>query len=139
MGSFFLDPDTIVAIGAEVEEKSSPRPRNLPTTLRVLMMENRSFDHYFGWLPGADGSSGTAVRRQGRPDDPTHRLNDDFQGCGPADPDHSFGGAHTVDNGKMDASCVGARAFLDRLLRGGRLRSSRGGEGVHAFDRSSAR
>ena len=21
----------------------------------VLMMENRSFDHYFGWLPNADG------------------------------------------------------------------------------------
>lgn len=21
----------------------------------VVMMENRSFDHYWGWLPGADG------------------------------------------------------------------------------------
>ena len=21
----------------------------------VLMMENRSFDHFLGWLPGADG------------------------------------------------------------------------------------
>src|SRR5712691_7501265 len=23
----------------------------------VLMMENRSFDHFFGWLPGANGRS----------------------------------------------------------------------------------
>ena len=33
-----------------------PSPRNLPIdTIVVLMMENRSFDHYLGWLPGADG------------------------------------------------------------------------------------
>ena len=33
-----------------------PAPRNMPIDhFVVLMMENRSFDHYFGWLPGADG------------------------------------------------------------------------------------
>ena len=33
-----------------------PAAANLPlNTIVVLMMENRSFDHYLGWLPGADG------------------------------------------------------------------------------------
>ena len=33
-----------------------PSPRNLPIDhVVVVMMENRSFDHYFGWLDGADG------------------------------------------------------------------------------------
>src|SRR6476659_4351532 len=38
------------------------RNRRLPTPVRsgiehivVVMMENRSFDHFIGWLPGADG------------------------------------------------------------------------------------
>ena len=35
---------------------SLPAPRNMPIdTFVVLMMENRSFDHYLGWLPNADG------------------------------------------------------------------------------------
>ena len=42
-----------------------PGPRNLPIdTFVVLMMENRSFDHYLGWLPGADGrQAGLTLRR----------------------------------------------------------------------------
>src|SRR3954467_14204744 len=33
-----------------------PTPANMPIDhFVVLMMENRSFDHYFGWLPNADG------------------------------------------------------------------------------------
>ncbi len=45
-----------------------PSPRNLPIdTFVVLMMENRSFDHYLGWLPGADGrQAGLRVHRPGR-------------------------------------------------------------------------
>ena len=35
-----------------------PSPQNLPIdTFVVLMMENRSFDHYFGWHPKADGEN----------------------------------------------------------------------------------
>ena len=33
-----------------------PLPQNAPfDTVVVLMMENRSFDHMLGWLPGANG------------------------------------------------------------------------------------
>jgi phospholipase C len=52
-----LDPDTVVAEAARRQRQVQiPSPRNLPIdTFVVLMMENRSFDHYLGWLPGADG------------------------------------------------------------------------------------
>ena len=52
-----LDPDVVVAEAARRQRRVKlPSPRNLPIdTFVVLMMENRSFDHYLGWLPGADG------------------------------------------------------------------------------------
>ena len=67
------------------------------------MMENRSFDHFLGWLPGADGhqaglvfADGTGVAHS------TYHLSE-FQGCGYADPDHSWdGGRVEYDNGACD-------------------------------------
>jgi len=52
-----LPADTLVAEAALAQRRTAlPAPRNLPVdTFVVLMMENRSFDHYLGWLPGADG------------------------------------------------------------------------------------
>src|SRR5690348_14566435 len=53
-----LHPDTILAHAARRQRRAAPlpSPRNMPVdTFVVLMMENRSFDHYLGWLPGADG------------------------------------------------------------------------------------
>ena len=69
----------------------------------VLMMENRSFDHFLGWLPGADGrldmtylsTDGNVYRN--------YPLAPDFQGCGYSDPDHSWEGFLVQHNfGKMD-------------------------------------
>jgi phospholipase C len=70
----------------------------------VVMMENRSFDHFLGWLPGANGrqagltyydSSGTAHT--------THPLAPDYQGCGHPDPDHSYpGGRVEYNSGACD-------------------------------------
>ena len=73
-------------------------------TFVVLMMENRSFDHYLGWLPGADGQqSGLSyVDRDGKTWD-TRPLAPDWQGCGHPDPDHSWdGGRGQLDGGKND-------------------------------------
>jgi phospholipase C len=37
-------------------ERTLPKPGEAPfDTVVVLMMENRSFDHMLGWLPGANG------------------------------------------------------------------------------------
>src|SRR6478609_657870 len=51
-----LSPDVILGEAAARAGRPVPSPGNLPIdTFVVLMMENRSFDHYLGWLPGADG------------------------------------------------------------------------------------
>jgi len=66
----------------------------------VVMMENRSFDHILGWLPGADGKQGglTYFDRAGLPHS-THPLAPDYQGCGHSDPDHSYSGARVEYGG----------------------------------------
>jgi phospholipase C len=70
----------------------------------VVMMENRSFDHLLGWLPGADGMQAGLEY----PDDlgvlhPTAELAPDFQGCGRSDPDHSYeGGRIDLNGGQMN-------------------------------------
>jgi phospholipase C len=70
----------------------------------VVMMENRSFDHLLGWLPGADGrQAGLAYRDEAGVAHPTHALAPDFQGCGHPDPDHSYeGGRVEYDGGACD-------------------------------------
>src|SRR4051812_33324209 len=70
----------------------------------VVMMENRSFDHMLGWLPGADGMQAglTYLDGAGVPH-ATHPLAPDYQGCGHPDPDHSYAGARVeYDGGACD-------------------------------------
>jgi phospholipase C len=101
-----LDPDTLVAEAARRQRRVAlPSPRNMPIdTFVVLMMENRSFDHYLGWLPGADGrQAGLQFTDTHGRTFSTHRLSTDFQGCAFLDPDHSWdGGRIQMDRGRMD-------------------------------------
>ena len=66
----------------------------------VVMMENRSFDHLLGWLPGADGKQAglTYVDRHGQKQ-ATYRLAPDYQGCGHPDPDHTASAGRIQYNG----------------------------------------
>src|SRR5689334_19299435 len=65
----------------------------------VVCMENRSFDHLLGWLPGADGrQAGLSYRDASGTAHPTHHLTT-TQGCAWADPDHSYSGGRTEYNG----------------------------------------
>jgi len=73
----------------------------------VLMMENRSFDHFLGWMPsvnpGVDGKqAGLTYRdRYGVPH-PTHHL-EAMASCGFQDPDHSYeGGRIQLNHGKCN-------------------------------------
>ena len=69
----------------------------------VVCMENRSFDHYLGWLPGADGRQGGLTYRDehGIPHR-THHLQE-RTGCGNNDPDHSYeGGRLQFNHGRLD-------------------------------------
>jgi phospholipase C len=69
----------------------------------ILMMENRSFDHFLGWLPGADGRTDLAFPATDGNVYPNYPLAPDFQGCGYSDPDHSWEGWLVQHNfGKMD-------------------------------------
>jgi phospholipase C len=100
-----LGPETLVQAAAAKQAKTHlPGPRNLPIdTFVVLMMENRSFDHYLGWLPNADGrQAGLSYTGREGQTEATHRLTGDFQGCAFSDPDHSWeGGRAEFDDGKM--------------------------------------
>jgi phospholipase C len=91
-----------------------PDPRNMPVdTFVVLMMENRSFDHYFGSFPGADGKNAglTYPDANGNPQ-ATHHLAGDFQGCGFADPNHGWDGSRQeFNNGKLDGFFTASDAY----------------------------
>jgi phospholipase C len=72
----------------------------------VLCMENRSFDHFLGWVPKANGRQRglTYLDDAGLPHT-THHLTD-WQGCGFNDPDHGYDGGRIQLNG---GGCDGFR------------------------------
>lgn len=78
----------------------TPRPRKRIDHVVVVTMENRSFDHMLGWLPGADGRQAGQVYadRNGVPHE-TYPLAPDYMGCGHPDPDHSYEGGRVQYNG----------------------------------------
>lgn len=69
----------------------------------VVMMENRSFDHFLGWMPNANGrQAGLSYPDNNGKMHPTHRLNY-YVGCSHPDPDHSYaGGRSEYNDGKMN-------------------------------------
>ena len=70
----------------------------------IVTMENRSFDHFFGWMPGADGKqAGLSYLDSQGVSHATYSLAPDYTGCPHPDPDHSYSGARICyDNGAMD-------------------------------------
>jgi phospholipase C len=69
----------------------------------VLMMENRSFDHMLGWLPGANGKqAGLSFTDTAGESHRTYRLTT-FDGRSHPDPDHTYeGGRSEYNGGQMD-------------------------------------
>ncbi|HEX4231305.1 MAG TPA: alkaline phosphatase family protein [Bryobacteraceae bacterium] len=83
----------------------------------VVMMENRSFDHLLGWLPGADGiqAGQTYLDKDGHAQ-ATHELAPDFTGCAFPDPDHSYsGGRVEYGNGQMNGFLLTASPGLNAI------------------------
>jgi phospholipase C len=82
----------------------------------VLMMENRSFDHVLGWLPGANGRQGglSYLDKDGMAHE-TWPLGPDFQGCAYEDPDHTWPG---ISVQHADGRCDG---FLQTAKVGDRF------------------
>ncbi|MGH9396282.1 MAG: alkaline phosphatase family protein, partial [Terriglobia bacterium] len=69
----------------------------------IVTMENRSFDHFLGWLPNADGKqAGLTYQDLHGQTRATHRLAPDFTGC-PNAVDNSYQiGRVEWDHGAMD-------------------------------------
>jgi phospholipase C len=69
----------------------------------VVMMENRSFDHFLGWLPNANGrQAGLKYYDKQNQRHSTFHLTSP-QNCNYEDPDHSYSGGHIqYDNGACD-------------------------------------
>jgi phospholipase C len=99
-GLALLDPG-----GAAAGFRPLPRPEESGIAhIVVVMMENRSFDHLLGWLPGARGRQAGLLYadRDGRIR-MTHPLRPDRTGCGHPDPSHSWeGGREQWNGGLMD-------------------------------------
>jgi phospholipase C len=99
--------------GAVRASAGTPKPQRYPALpdptssgldhVVVVCMENRSYDHYLGWLPGGDGrQAGLTYRDDKGHAHPTHHLLD-RSGCGFNDPDHSFeGGRLQLGGGRLD-------------------------------------
>ena len=92
-----------------------PGPVPNPVTVRpqdsgiehviVVAMENRSFDHFLGWLPGAAGiPPGLSFKDGSEAVHPAYALSGDYTGCGHPLPNNSYGVANNTayDDGKMD-------------------------------------
>src|SRR6202046_1328966 len=87
---------------SEAQELPAPSASQIDHIV-VVMMENRNFDRFLGWLPGSRGKqAGLDYLDAIGEAPPTWRLNTDV-GCAHPDPDHSYaGGRSEYDNGKMD-------------------------------------
>jgi phospholipase C len=90
---------------AKEKDKGLPKPNKSGIEhIIVLTMENRSFDHFMGWLPGANGrQAGLTYRDKSNRPHSTYPLAPDYQGCGHPDPDHTYqGGRIEYDKGACD-------------------------------------
>jgi phospholipase C len=122
----FLGTAAAAAVGARpLAHAALTAPAKLPKPARsgldhviVVMMENRSFDHMLGWLPGADGTqAGLSFTDRNGVAHSTFALAPDFQGCSYQDPDHSYDGGRVAWNsgacdgwlraGKNDVYAIG--------------------------------
>src|SRR5215469_15394921 len=98
-----LTGSELLSRAAALASPASPGGSNGIEHVVVLMMENRSFDHFLSWLPGADGRHDLTFQATDGNFYPNYPLAPDFQGCGYSDPDHSWEGFLVQHNfGKMD-------------------------------------
>ena len=95
------------AAQARARRSALPKPRNLPIDhFVVLMMENRSFDHYFGWRGDADASQHQSYAGPDGTQYDTFHAGEmgqaKWQGCGHVDPGHGWGsGRRQLQDGFM--------------------------------------
>jgi len=130
-GAAGLPPSALLAEAAEAGYRHAPLPppRNVPIDhFVVLMMENRSFDHYFGWA----SHDADASQRQTFPDaDGTQVATRHFstlgtggmqyKGCGHPDPGHGWNSGRAQLLGGFLATGSGNDEFALTYFNAGEL------------------
>jgi phospholipase C len=102
-GAALTGAEYLSATAASAATARHPNGKHGVENVVILMMENRSFDHFLSWLPGADGRHDMTYLATDGNVYPNYPLAPDFQGCGYSDPDHSWEGFLIQRNfGKMD-------------------------------------
>ena len=96
----------VPAAPAAAAKNKGPKQRQFSGVdhIVVVQMENRSFDHFLGWHPTANGmQAGLAYPDETGALIPTAPLAPDYMGCGHPDPDHSWEGSRiSYADGAMD-------------------------------------
>jgi phospholipase C len=107
--------------GQEARAAGLPSPSNMPVDhFVVLMMENRSFDHYFGWLADADAVQDRTYLDPDNGNVPVSTRHAsslgeaEWQGCGHPDPDHSWNGGRR----QLGSSLTNPKKEPDGFLQG---------------------
>jgi phospholipase C len=91
------------------------RPEQTPIdTIVVVMLENRSFDHHFGFLPGVDGLMGKDLSNTDPKTGEVVRPYHMDDACTTKDLDHSFEGTHLEWNGGRNDGFV-ARSGMEAM------------------------
>src|SRR3954447_12699251 len=122
VGAAMLPAGTLLREAAKAQAQRSALSSNGPIDhFVVVCMENRSFDHYFGWYSSL--ADATQSRTYADPDKggqqvpPRHASTmgqAQWQGCGHPDPDHSWGGGRD----QLGSSRTNPAAEPDGFLSG---------------------
>ena len=94
-----LPANTLLQAAAQAKPNAMPKPRDMAIDhFVVVMMENRSFDHYFGWLGETGQVDGIQNQTYAGPDGTQYSTRHastmeaaQWQGCGFEDPGHGWG------------------------------------------------
>src|SRR5215212_11226941 len=86
--------DTLLQAAARAKASPMPKPRDMQIDhFVIVMMENRSFDHYFGWLGETGVVDGSQAQTYLGPDGTSYSTRHasemgaaEWQGCGFEDP-----------------------------------------------------
>ena len=113
-----LPADLLLQEAAAAKRLKLPSPSQMPIDhFVVVMMENRSFDHYFGWLSGADAVQDRTYLDPDNGDTPVETRHAssmgaaEWQGCGHPDPGHGWGSGRVQLTGGFMADGSGNDEF----------------------------
>jgi phospholipase C len=118
-GAAMLPGGTLLKEAAKAQAQVSGYDASSIDTFVVLCMENRSFDHYFGWYSSL--ADATQSRTYADPDNgntpvSTHAASTmgqaQWQGCGHPDPDHSWEGGRAQLGSARNNTAVEPDGFL---------------------------